>query len=120
LQRPVGWILVPILEADSARDCRKTAQVEELRRTIATIVEKGKSLNKSRKKPLCSGEVGHVEGHPASDKETDQIFRTVELQARLSGLKVNRVLRVERSITTSMEYPIELDVLGTYHNVGLS
>jgi type IV pilus assembly protein PilO len=54
------------------------------------------------------------------EKETDQIFRAVQLQAGVSGLKVFRVApkpTVDHEVYT--EYPIDLEVTGTYHNVGM-
>jgi type IV pilus assembly protein PilO len=53
------------------------------------------------------------------EKETDQIFRAVQLQAAASGLRVARVAprpTVDREAYT--EYPIDLDVTGTFHNIG--
>jgi type IV pilus assembly protein PilO len=98
----------------------KTAQVEELRRTIATIVQKGKELEQIKKEAIVlQAKLDMLKAILPLDKETDQIFRTVELQARLSGLKVNRVApRATVDHDVYVEYPIELDVLGTYHNVG--
>jgi type IV pilus assembly protein PilO len=55
-----------------------------------------------------------------TEKETDQIFRAVQLQAGGSGLKVSRVApksTIDHDVYT--EYPIDLEVTGTYHNVGL-
>jgi len=53
------------------------------------------------------------------EKETDQIFRAVQLQAAASGLKVSRVApRSTADREAYIEYPIDLDVSGTYHNVG--
>ena len=53
------------------------------------------------------------------EKETDQIFRAVQLQAAGAGLKVSRVAPravIDHEVYT--EYPIDLDVTGTYHTVG--
>jgi type IV pilus assembly protein PilO len=53
------------------------------------------------------------------EKETDQIFRAVQLQAGASGLKVSRVApRGTSDHDVYTEYPIDLDVTGTYHNLG--
>src|SRR5262249_45831625 len=53
------------------------------------------------------------------EKETDQIFRAVQLQAEGSGLKVSRVApRATIDHEAYTEYPIDLEVTGTYHNVG--
>jgi type IV pilus assembly protein PilO len=53
------------------------------------------------------------------EKETDQIFRAVQLQAQASGLTISRVgpkATIDHEVYT--EFPIDLDVTGTYHNVG--
>ena len=53
------------------------------------------------------------------ERETDQIFRSVQAQAELSGLRVSRVTpRPVNPTEVYDEVPYELEVVGTYHNVG--
>jgi type IV pilus assembly protein PilO len=53
------------------------------------------------------------------EKETDQIFRSVQQQATTSALRIVRVAPrplIDREVYT--EWPIDMQVTGTYHNVG--
>ena len=53
------------------------------------------------------------------EKETDQIFRTVQQQATTSALRILRVAPrplIDHEVYT--EWPIDMEVTGTYHNVG--
>ena len=53
------------------------------------------------------------------EKETDQIFRSVQQQATTSALRILRVgprAMIDREVYT--EWPIDMQVMGTFHNVG--
>src|SRR5881397_4152611 len=53
------------------------------------------------------------------EKETDQIFRAVQQQATTSALRIIRVAprpTIDHEVYT--EWPIDMEVVGTYHNVG--
>jgi len=55
-----------------------------------------------------------------TERETDLLFRSVQQQATASALKINRVgprPTIDHEVYT--EWPIDMDVTGTYHNVGL-
>ena len=98
----------------------RTAQIEELQKTIAKSLQQQKVLEQIKKESIeLQAKLDMLKAVLPLDKETDQIFRTVELQARLSGLKVNRVApRGTADREVYIEYPIDLEVVGTYHNVG--
>src|SRR3989442_5654697 len=54
------------------------------------------------------------------EKETDQIFRSVQQQATTSALRILRVAPrplIDHEVYT--EWPIDMEVTGTFHNVGL-
>jgi type IV pilus assembly protein PilO len=54
------------------------------------------------------------------EKETDQIFRSVQQQATTSALRILRVAPrplIDHEVYT--EWPIDMEVTGTYHNVGM-
>jgi type IV pilus assembly protein PilO len=98
----------------------KTAKAKELQQVVAKSEARSKELAKIKKEALELQEKLEVAKSVLPlEKETDQIFRAVQLQAAGSGLKVSRVAprsTVEHDAYT--EYPIDLDVTGTYHNVG--
>jgi type IV pilus assembly protein PilO len=53
------------------------------------------------------------------EKETDQIFRSVQQQATTSALRIMRVAPrplIDHEVYT--EWPIDMQVTGTFHNVG--
>jgi type IV pilus assembly protein PilO len=53
------------------------------------------------------------------DKETDEVLRAVESSARSSGLRIQSILPrsiVDHEVYT--EWPIQMQVLGTYHDIG--
>jgi len=55
-----------------------------------------------------------------TEKETDQIFRSVQQQATTSALRILRVAPrplIDHEVYT--EWPIDMQITGTYHNVGL-
>jgi type IV pilus assembly protein PilO len=54
------------------------------------------------------------------EKETDQIFRSVQQQATTSALRILRVAPrplVDHEVYT--EWPIDMQITGTFHNVGM-
>src|SRR5262245_50388837 len=98
----------------------KTAKVTELQQIVAKNEARQKELEKIKKEALeLQDKLETLKAVLPLEKETDQIFRAVQLQASASGLKVSRVApkaTVDHDVYT--EYPIDLDVTGTYHNVG--
>jgi type IV pilus assembly protein PilO len=108
--------LTPIQTEIEAR----TARVTELQLIVAKNEARQKELEKIKKEALeLQDKLETLKAVLPLEKETDQIFRAVQLQASASGLKVSRVApkaTVDHDVYT--EYPIDLDVTGTYHNVG--
>lgn len=54
------------------------------------------------------------------EKETDQIFRAVQQQATTSALRILRVAprpTIDHEVYT--EWPIDMQISGTFHNVGM-
>ncbi|PYT03431.1 MAG: hypothetical protein DMF60_18395, partial [Acidobacteria bacterium] len=98
----------------------KTAKADELKKVVDKANEQHKRFGDiQRKANESQAEWEKLKSILPSEKETDQIFRAVQLLASGSGLKVNRVApraTIDHEVYT--EYPIDLDVLGTYHNVG--
>jgi len=99
----------------------KTTKVGELRNVVAKSEAQEKELVKIKEEVIeLQDKLEMLTAVLPLRKETDQIFRAVQLQANTSGLKVFRVTpknTVDHEVYT--EYPIELEVTGTYHNVGL-
>jgi type IV pilus assembly protein PilO len=110
------WYLTPIEEDIQA----KTAKVEELRALVAKSEARQKELAKIKKETMeLQDKLEMLKAVLPLEKETDQIFRAVQLQAAASGLRVSRVApRSTIDHEAYTEYPIDLEVTGTFHNVG--
>jgi type IV pilus assembly protein PilO len=98
----------------------KAAKVTELQQVVAKSEARQKELAKIKKEALeLQDKLEMLKAILPLEKETDQLFRAVQLHATASGLKVSRVAPkalVDHEGYT--EYPIDLEVTGTYHNVG--
>lgn len=98
----------------------KTTQVQELQKTIAKSQLQEKELEKIKKDAIdLQAKLEMLKMVLPQEKETDEIFRDVQKLATTSGLQVSRVTprnTVDHDVYT--EYPIDLDVTGTFHNVG--
>jgi len=97
----------------------KNTRVGELQTLVAKSEAHQKELAKIKKEVLdLEAKLEMLRAVLPLEKETDQIFRSVQLQAGASGLKVSRVTlksTIDHDVYT--EYPMDLDVTGTYHNV---
>jgi type IV pilus assembly protein PilO len=98
----------------------KTAQIQELQKTIAKSVQQEKELEKIKKDAIdLQAKLDMLKMVLPQEKETDEIFRDVQKLATTSGLQVTKLTpRVTIDHEVYTEYPIDLDVTGTYHNVG--
>ena len=105
------------IDADIARN---TTRVAELQRVVAKSEAQQRELAKLKKESMeLQARLEMLKAVLPLEKETDQIFRAVQLQAGASGLKVSRVApRGTSDHEVYTEYPIDLEVTGTYHNVG--
>jgi len=99
----------------------KTAKMNELKAVVAKSEAQEKELQKIKLEAMeLQAKLDMLKMALPLEKETDQIFRAVQLQAGASGLKVSRVApkpTVDHEVYS--EYPIDLEVTGTYHNVGM-
>src|SRR5262247_1344983 len=99
----------------------KTTKVNELKALVAKSEAQERELQKIKLEAMeLQAKLDMLKLALPLEKETDQIFRAVQLQAGVAGLKVFRVApkaTIDHEVYT--EYPIDLEVTGTYHNVGL-
>ena len=99
----------------------KTAKVNDLKAVVAKSEAQEKELQKIKLEAMeLQAKLDMLKQALPLEKETDQIFRAVQLQAGVAGLKVSRVApkaTIDHEVYT--EYPIDLEVTGTYHNVGM-
>jgi len=99
----------------------KTTKMNELKALVAKSEAQEKELQKIKLEAMeLQAKLDMLKLALPLEKETDQIFRAVQLQAGVAGLKVSRVApkaTIDHEVYT--EYPIDLEVTGTYHNVGM-
>jgi type IV pilus assembly protein PilO len=98
----------------------KTGQIQELQKTIAKSRQQEQQLEKIKKDAIeLQAKLDMLKMVLPQEKETDEIFRDVQKLATNAGLQVSKVTprtTIDHEVYT--EYPIDLDVTGTFHNVG--
>jgi type IV pilus assembly protein PilO len=116
----LGAFWYQFLDPMQAEIVAKTARMDELQQTIAKSLIQQKQLAVLKQESMALQlRLDMLKTALPLEKETDQIFRSVQQLAMLSGLRVQRVApraTIEHDVYT--EYPIDLEVIGTYHNVG--
>ncbi len=98
----------------------KTATLNDLRLTIAKSEAQLKMLAQLKKESLAlQTKLDTLKLVLPLEKETDQVLRSVQQSASTSALRILRVgFRpiIDHEVYT--EWPIDMEVVGTYHNIG--
>jgi type IV pilus assembly protein PilO len=98
----------------------KTGTLANLQATIAKSLERQKVLAEFKKQTVeLEMKLQALTAILPLEKETDQILRQVQQSASSSGLRILRVGPrpiIDHEIYT--EWPIDMEVVGTYHNIG--
>jgi len=109
-------ILTPI-EADNAA---KTAQLGTLQAQIAKSLEQQRMFQQFKKDAEeLQVKLDALKKVLPLDRETDEILRQVQSSASTSALRIMRVAPrplIDHEVYT--EWPIDMEVIGTYHNMG--
>jgi type IV pilus assembly protein PilO len=99
----------------------RMSQVDDLQKTITKSLAQQKQLAQLKKEAIAlQAKLDMLKTVLPTEKETDQLFRSVQSQATSSALRIMRVAprpTLDREVYT--EWPIDMEVVGTYHNVGL-
>jgi type IV pilus assembly protein PilO len=99
----------------------RMVQLDDLKRTIAKSLVQQAQLAQLKKEAIeLQKRLDMLKSVLPTERETDLLFRSVQQQATASALKINRVgprPTIDHEVYT--EWPIDMDVTGTYHNVGL-
>lgn len=108
--------LTPI-EADIAA---KHIQLDDLQKVIAKSIEQQKVLAELKKESEeLQVKLDKLKSVLPLAKETDEVLRSVQRAASSSALRILRVGSrpiIDHEVYT--EWPIDMEILGTYHNVG--
>jgi type IV pilus assembly protein PilO len=117
----LGGLWYGVLASIQADIQTESMKLDELQKTIAKSLIQQKELAQIKAEALkLQAQLEMLKMILPQEKETDQLLRTVQQQAMMSGLEVRRVSprpTIDHEVYT--EWPIDLEVLGTYHNVGL-
>jgi len=99
----------------------RISTLDDLQRTIAKSLQQQKQLVELKKQALqLQAKLDMLKLVLPLEKETDQIFRAVQQQATTSALRILRVTprpTIDHDVYT--EWPIDMEIVGTFHNVGL-
>jgi type IV pilus assembly protein PilO len=99
---------------------QKQATLNELRLTIAKSEAQLKVLAQLKKDSMeLQAKLDKLKLVLPLEKETDQVLRSVQQAASSSALRILRVgFRpiIDHEVYT--EWPIDMEVIGTYHNIG--
>ncbi len=99
----------------------RMSMLDDLQRTIAKSLQQQKQLAELKKQALeLQAKLDMLKLVLPLEKETDQIFRAVQQQATTSALRILRVTprpTIDHEVYT--EWPIDMEIIGTFHNVGL-
>ena len=98
----------------------RTRVLTDLQVTIAKSLQQQKQLAQIKKDAMgLQAKLDMLKTILPLERETDQIFRSVQQQATTSALRIMRVAphpTIDHEVYT--EWPIDMEVLGTFHNVG--
>src|SRR5437016_9904276 len=98
----------------------RMSHLDELQKTIVKSLQQQKQLAQIKKEAIeLQATLDMLKLVLPLERETDQIFRSVQQQATTSALRIVRVAprpTIDHEVYT--EWPIDMEVVGTYHNVG--
>jgi type IV pilus assembly protein PilO len=99
----------------------RTKTLTDLQAVIAKSLQQQKQLAQIKKEAQeLQAKLDMLKTVLPLEKETDQIFRSVQQQATTSALRILRVAPrplIDHEVYT--EWPIDMEVTGTFHNVGM-
>jgi type IV pilus assembly protein PilO len=98
----------------------KQSTLEELQKTIAKSIQQQKVLAQLKKEALeLQVKLDTLKSILPLEKETAQVLVSLQDSARNSALRINRFgfrPTIDHEVYT--EWPIDMEVVGTYHNIG--
>jgi type IV pilus assembly protein PilO len=113
-------VVQPFLTPIQLENEQKQATLNELRLTIAKSEAQLKVLAQLKKDSMeLQAKLDKLKLVLPLEKETDQVLRSVQQAASSSALRILRVgFRpiIDHEVYT--EWPIDMEVIGTYHNIG--
>ena len=98
----------------------RQTRLEELQKTVAKSLQQQKILAQFKQDAIrLEAEIDQLKTKLPQEKETDQVLRSVQSTASSSALRILSVgfqTTIDHDVYT--EWPIRMEVVATYHNIG--
>ena len=116
----LGLLWYQFISPLDVETAQKTIDLTTMQATIAKSIQQQRVLAEVKKQSaLLEVKLQELTVVLPLEKETDQIIRQVQQSASSSGLRILRVGPrpiIDHEVYT--EWPIDMEVVGTYHNIG--
>jgi type IV pilus assembly protein PilO len=98
----------------------QTKRLDEISKKVADSKKKKATFEQFKKESdALEAKLNELKKVLPQDRETDQILNRVQVSAATSGLKiVSGVQKAAIDHEVYTEWPLEMEVIGTYHNLG--
>ena len=111
------WMLSPIQEDIATKE----GQLGQLQSKVALGLARKAVLDQfKRETKMLEAKLEDLKSILPRERETDEVLRQVQSSAQSSGLKIRSIIPrplVEREVFLT-EWPLQMEVGGTYHDVG--
>ena len=116
----LAWYQYPGLSAMGADITTKQTQLEEIQKTIAKNSLQKSALDKLKKEAeALEAKLNSLKSILPLERETDAILNSIPALARSSGLDPKRItFRPGADHEAYTDWPIDMEVVGTYHTIG--
>ncbi len=117
----LAWYQYPSLSQMQADVVSKQAAFDDLQKNLVKILQQQKALAQLKKESLAlQAKLDGLKSILPLEKETAQILRSMPEVAMSAGLSVPSRISFrppsDREVYT--EHPVDMEVVGTYHNIG--
>lgn len=116
----LGGFWYQYLSPIEAEIATKKTNLEQLQQTVLKARQQQQRLAQFKKDAIeLQAKIEQLKSILPQEKETDEILRSVQRSASSSALRILRVGPrpiIDHEVYT--EWPIDMEVVGTYHNIG--
>lgn len=116
----LGLVWYQFLAPIDAEITVRTTQLAELQGQIQKSIQQQRVFEQfKRESAVLEIELESLKSVLPQEKETDQLLRQAQQSASASGLRILRLgprTTIDHEVYT--EWPIDMEVVGTYHNIG--
>ena len=116
----LGGLWYGLLSTMQADNATKTAALTDLQTQIAKSLQQQRVFQQFKRESAdLAAKLETLKSVLPLQRETDQVLRQVQSSASTSGLRILRIgprPLIDHEVYT--EWPIDMEVVGTYHNMG--